>query len=250
MELHMKPEHPDVVAKKRLIGDLERKVEQEAASAGDGPALVPGAKPPTTADLIRQGRTRSMRAEIDKLEKQVATKEAEMERLRRSVSDYQHKVDSVPGHESELTDLMRDYETLQKIYTSLLTKKEDSKISANLERQQVSEQFKILDRARLPVRPFSPNRVQIAAIAAALGLFLAVALIAFIEYRTTALRTEEEIVRALVLPVIAAIPIMTTPADIRRHRRMVLLSVAATLLLVLGVATAALWHFGMLKGLV
>ena len=39
------------------------------------------------------------------------------------------------------------------------------------------------------------------------------------EYRTTALRTEDEIVRALVLPVIAAIPMMIAVADIRRRRR-------------------------------
>jgi len=57
-------------------------------------------------------------------------------RLRQAVVDYQHRVEAVPGHESEQTDLMRDYDTLQKSYSSLLAKKEDSKISANLERQQ------------------------------------------------------------------------------------------------------------------
>jgi polysaccharide chain length determinant protein (PEP-CTERM system associated) len=247
LELRMKPEHPDVIAKKRAIAELERTVEQEAAVPGQAP--VPGAKPTTTAELIRQARTRQYQLEIDKLDRQIASKDADMERLRREVAEYQRKVEAVPGHESEQIDLMRDYDTLQKMYSSLLAKKEDSKISANLERQQVSEQFKILDRARLPQRPYTPNRIQITAIAAFGGLVLAIGIAALMEYRTTALRTEDEIVRALVLPVLAAIPMMTAAADLRRRRRIMIVSVAATILVGLGVATFSLRHFGLLKGI-
>ena len=71
---------------------------------------------------------------------------------------YQARVESTPTRESELIELTRDYDTLQKTYTSLLGKKEDSKIAANLERRQIGEQFKILDPARMPERPFSPDR--------------------------------------------------------------------------------------------
>jgi protein tyrosine kinase modulator len=247
LELRFKPEHPDVIAKKKAVVELEQKVEQESSLPGQAP--VAGAKPASTAELIRQARARQYQVEMDKLDRQIAAKEADMDRLRREVGDYQHKVQAVPGHESELTDLMRDYDTLQKIYSSLLAKKEDSKISANLERQQVSEQFKILDRARLPQRPYSPNRVRITAVAGTGGLLLAMGIAALMEYRTTALRTEDEIVRALVLPVIAAIPMMTAVADVRRRRRIMIASVTGTILLALGLATFSLRHFGLLKGI-
>jgi polysaccharide chain length determinant protein (PEP-CTERM system associated) len=247
LELRLKPGHPDVIAAKKAVAELEQKVEQESAVPGQTP--VAGAKPASTAELIRQARARQYQVEMDKLDRQIASKEADMERLRREVADYQHKVQAVPGHESELTDLMRDYDTLQKIYSSLLAKKEDSKISANLERQQVSEQFKILDRARLPQRPYTPNRIRITAVAAAAGLLLAIGIAALMEYRTTALRTEDEIVRALVLPVIAAIPMMTAVADVRRRRRIMIASVAGTIIVALGLATFSLRHFGLLKGI-
>ena len=244
MELRFKPGHPDVIAKKRLIVELERKVQEEG-STRDGVA----GKPTTTAEVIRQARARQYQVEMDKLDRQIAGKESEVERLNKVVVDYQRRVESVPGHESELTELMRDYETLQKIYASLLAKKEDSRISSNLERAQVGEQFKILDPARLPEKPFSPNRVQIGGVAAALGLLFGVGVAAYLEYHTTGLRTEDEIVRTLVLPVLAAIPIMTAVADRNRHRRRVLVSIAATLAVVLLVAAASLWHFGLLKGI-
>jgi len=144
---------------------------------------------------------------------------------------------------------MRDYDTLRNTYTSLLAKKEESKISANLERQQVSEQFKILDPARLPQKPFSPDRMKITAAGAAFGLLLGVAFAAFLEYRDSSLRSEDEVLRTLVLPVLAAIPAMTALSERGRRRRYLFVSAAAAVLAVAGVAALALWRLGMLKGM-
>jgi polysaccharide chain length determinant protein (PEP-CTERM system associated) len=248
MELRLRPEHPDVGAKKRLIAELERKVQQDAQEV---PAAAPGqtARPLSAAQLARESRAHQFQSEIEKLDRQIASKEADVARMRQSVSDYQRRVDAVPGHESELTDLMRDYDTMRNTYTSLLAKKEESKISANLERQQVSEQFKILDPARLPQKPFSPDRIRITLAGAAFGLMLGVMLAAFLEYRDTSLRSEEEILRTLVLPVLAAIPIMSAIADRGRRRRYLFVSAAATVLAVAGLAALTLWRLGVLKGM-
>ena len=39
-----------------------------------------------------------------------------------------------------------------------MAKRLDSQMSVNLERRQIGEQFRILDPARLPEKPYSPNR--------------------------------------------------------------------------------------------
>jgi polysaccharide chain length determinant protein (PEP-CTERM system associated) len=250
LELRYKPEHPDVVAKKRSIAELERKIQQEASiNANAATGRPPAARPVNAAEAMRQTRAREYQTEIDKVDRQIASKEAETARLAKLVSQSQRRVEAVPGHESELTDLMRDYDTLQKIYTALLTKKEDSKISSNLESQQVSEQFKILDPARLPEKPSSPDRRRVAAIGAAGGLALALAFAGFLEYRDTTLRSEEEILRTLVLPVLAAVPVLVAVADRNRQRRLVVASVTVTVLAVASVAVAAVWHFGLLQGI-
>ena len=238
MMLRLKPQHPDVVAKAKTIAELELKVRESGPGAGPDPRAQ---GPVTGADLIRRARGRQIQTELDKLDGQIAVKEADMQGLRRVMSDYQQRVEAVPGHESELTGLMRDYDTLQKIYADLLGKKENSQMSANLERQQVGEQFKVLDPARLPEAPFSPNRGRLALIAAGLGLFLALGLTGVIEYRDMTLRTEDEIVRTLVLPVVAAIPILTAFADLGRRRRNRFVLAAVTVTTVAGVS-AALWQ--------
>ncbi len=120
--------------------------------------------------------------------------------------------------ESELTALTRDYETLQNIYTGLLAKKEDAAIAANLERRQIGEQFKVLDSARVPQRPFSPNRMQINAIGSFGGVMLGLLLAALLEYRDSTLKSEDDVRMALSLPVLAAIPLLATNAPVSGGR--------------------------------
>ena len=75
-----------------------------------------------------------------------------------SISMYGQRVASAPSTESQLTELMRDYNTLQGTYQNLLSKSQEAKVAANLERQQIGEQFKVLDPARMPQRAATPNR--------------------------------------------------------------------------------------------
>ena len=247
MELRLTPEHPDVIAKKRLIA--RARAQGAAGRAGGHAGGEAPAKPLSAAQLVRQARARQFQAEIEKLDRQIASKEADVARLRQAVSDYQRRVEAVPGHESELTDLMRDYETLQKSYTSLLAKKEESKISANLERQQVSEQFKILDPARLPQKPFSPDRLQDHADRrrARADARRRVRRVPRVSRHLAAQRRRDP--ADAVLPVLAAIPIMMAAAERGRQRRVVVASVAATVLTIAGLAAVSLWRLGLLKGM-
>ncbi len=133
----------------------------------------------------RQRRTNELREELEQLDRQIAQKQEEEKRLRTVATGYQQRVDAAPTRESEMTELTRDYATLQTMYTTLLTKKEDSKIAANLERRQIGEQFKLLDPARLPERPFSPDRQLLNMMGIAAGLGVGLVLVAFLEYRDT-----------------------------------------------------------------
>ena len=69
-----------------------------------------------------------------------------------------------------------ELETLESNYRDLLMKKEQSLIAANLERRQIGEQFKLLDPARLPEAPISPNRLVLALLGAAAGFCLGMAM--------------------------------------------------------------------------
>jgi len=220
LELRLKPAHPDILRARKVVEELERKAEGEsAATIVAEPSPTPVA--PNPNDPLR--RLRNVREEMSTLDHQIAAKEAEEKRLHGLIAEYQRRIEATPTRESELTELTRDYSTIQGMYTGLLAKNEDAKISVNLERRQIGEQFKVLDPARLPEQPFSPERLRITLVGALLGLGLGVGLTAFLEYRDTTLNTDEDVLTALALPVLALVPIIRSAAELRRRRRRQLL---------------------------
>jgi polysaccharide chain length determinant protein (PEP-CTERM system associated) len=209
LELRLKAEHPDVQRAARRVLELEQRVEQ---AAQDAPVSSdPIRRPP--AELARARRLDELRQEIAQLDRQLAKRQQDEQRLRGQAAAFEARVEATPTRESEMIELTRDYTTLQALYTNLVGKKEESKISANLEQRQVGEQFKMLDPARVPERPFSPNRVRLNAIGMAGGLGLGLLLIGLLEYRDRTLKTDDEIAQLLSLPVLAVVPLMQSAAE-------------------------------------
>jgi polysaccharide chain length determinant protein (PEP-CTERM system associated) len=227
IENRLTAEHPDLIRAKRQVRDLEEKVA--TLTRRGGTAATPAAPPVSAAEFARQARVRSLQTDIQNLDRQITAKETEEGRLRSVMATYQRRVEAAPTRESELIELTRDYTTLQQVYTTLLTKREDSKVAANLERRQAGEQFRILDPARLPERPFSPNRLRIILVGAVAGLALGLGLAAGLEYRDTTLRTDDDVVTTVALPVLAMIPKVITTAEQRlkqKHKRWVMVGTA------------------------
>ncbi len=231
MQMQKKDTHPDVQRQKRLIADLQKKADAEALAR-------PVSAPASPAELLRKNRLAEARAELQKLDKQIADRTDAEQKLRASMGIYQKRIEEAPARDAELTELTRDYRTLQTMYTSLLAKKEDSKVAANLERRQIGEQFKILDPARLPERPSSPNRRQLQLVAIGLAVGLGMSLAALMEYLDKTLKSEGDVRAALNLIVLAGIPILpevTRSSD----RRWKVVAISAAVLLVAAAGTAA-----------
>ena len=106
MKRHYTAEHPDVKALERQIGELTVRADQEAKA----PKPI---KPVSPSDVAKQRNLRDLQADMDILDRQISASIAEEARLKRSISDYQGKIDVVPTRETELVSLTRDYDTLQ-----------------------------------------------------------------------------------------------------------------------------------------
>lgn len=224
MQQRLTNDHPDVIAAKRLIKELERSVAQDVLK-GTGTAMPDD--PVLAAKLTRMAQARTQLASV---EKEIARKTAEETRLKQLVATYQARVETEPARESELIALTRDYDTLKETYRSLLAKKEESGIAANLERQQVSQQFKTIDAARLPAEPYAPSRRLIALVAGGIGFALGFGLTVILELRDQSFRSGAEIVQRLSLPVIAMVPAVITRHEQRRQTRQFVLSLAVVLM--------------------
>jgi len=240
-KLRYTADHPDVKSLQRTVAELQAKADEEAKKPT--PATD---KPLSPAEAARQKRIRDLQADLEVIDRQIATSLGEETRLKDVIAAYQAKVDVVPSRESDLVELMRDYTTLQETYSSLLKKREDSKLAANLERRQIGEQFKVLDPASLPERPYNQSQRLGALVGAAVGgLALGLALVGFLEFRDFSFKSEEDVLRVLTLPVLALVPVMLSESDRQQHRRQrkrkLVMAFAATLVLIVS-AAAVVWR--------
>lgn len=207
LEMKLKADHPDVKRLRRTVAELKKRVEVEALQ-GEMTAKAPARPVAVAIDPARRKRLIDARAELENLDRTIAAKRSDESRLRGVMASYQQRIEASPIREAELASLTRDYETLQQSYRGLLSKKEESQISANLERRQIGEQFKILDPARMPEKPASPDRPRLYLVAVLAGLAVGVLLAAAAEYFDRTLKSEGDVRAALNLPVLATVPNM------------------------------------------
>jgi polysaccharide chain length determinant protein (PEP-CTERM system associated) len=205
LQLRLKAEHPDVIRLKRSIAELKKRVAVEAA---DQPVSTSGKVVVGPGDSVRRNRMSDAKGELASLDVQLASNAAEESRLRGILAEYQRRIEATPSREAELAGLTRDYDTIQQSYRTLLSKKEDSQIAANLERRQIGEQFRVVDAARVPEKPASPDRPKLYLLALTSALVIGFAFAASAEFLDRTMRSEEDVRAALKLPVVATIPLL------------------------------------------
>lgn len=204
--------HPDVVDLKRKIANLEPKVmermkkqaelrrKQEEAT-GDSNLSTPSPMfDPATERLITQ-----YKEQLKATQSEAKRLAEEMTNLKEQLAMYQKRVEATPKREQEMVQITRDYDLLKINYQSLLDKKIQAQMAENLERKQQGEQFKILDPARLPEKPVSPDRNKMLFAGTVLGLAMGLGLAWFREYMDRSFHEVEDVEAYLGLPVLATI---------------------------------------------
>src|SRR5436305_15126262 len=107
---------------------------------------------------------------VNKIE--IANRQKAIDDIKSKIPDYQVRLNRSPVMEQQLADLTRGYDQSKANYDSLLKKKNDSELATSLELQQQGEHFRVLDPPSLPVKPYSPKRLQLCAIGLVVGLYL------------------------------------------------------------------------------
>jgi capsular polysaccharide biosynthesis protein len=171
---------------------------------------------------------------------EVQNLELEISKINSQIADYQQRVERTPKHEQELLTLQRDYKNIQDSYNSLLNRKLEAEIAVNMEKKQKGEQFTVIDPARLPEKPVSPNMRRLFLMVLAAGLGFGAGLVMLLDFFDSSLRKPEYFEADLGVPVLATVPRIFQPKDTRRQRlsRMLFgVSLIVALCLLAGFAT-------------
>jgi hypothetical protein len=106
------------------------------------------------------------------------------------------------------------------------------------------ERFTIVESAKEPEHPVSPNRPLILIAGLALGLLTGLGLLVLREASDSSFHTVVDLQRTLGIPVLAAVPLIELPADRARRLRFLRRFVGAgAALLLLATAGLVAWHF-------
>lgn len=208
------PKHWDMIKAENILKEAQAKAEAEQLNRPlSGPTTL------SKEEQLRLGRIQQVRAELKAIDQAIAENLKDEKEARQVMNVAQARAEAAPIRETEMLKITRDYQTTSDQYTSLLRRREEARIAANLETRLQGESFKIVDSASFPERPISPNRPVINAAGMVAGLAVGLALIVLLEYRDASFKTDEEIIGLLTLPVLAVVPLMHSDADRRRNLR-------------------------------
>jgi len=200
--------HPDVKKLKSIIEKLKQKLEaakeeEELPSAESKEDILPDMGMDPVAPLKAQRA--QLVAEANNIQ-------AEVSAIQEKMKIYAQRVEDTPKRELELQSLTRDYSNIQDVYNSILDRKLEAELSVNMEKKQKGEQFRILDHARLPEKPISPNVKMMFLLSIAGGLGLGGGFLFLKELLTfSVIRRDDQIDTLLGLPILASIPPLEKP---------------------------------------
>lgn len=194
-------EYPVVVKVKHNIALLQQKIKES-----NSPIQTKTAKPALERATDVPTEIQQLQGQVHQYELQIREYAKVQKKLQGQIKILKARVQMSPLVEAEFDALTRNNKTALKFYDSLLAKRNDSAMATDLERRQESEQFSVLDPASLPHKPSFPSLKKFTAGGLGAGLALGLGLIAFVETRQRAIRTERDVVHFLQLPTLALIP--------------------------------------------
>jgi len=124
-----------------------------------------------------------------------------------------------PREEQELARLTRDYSVYSETYQRMQERLERARVTQRFGESDEGTKFKILEPARLPLRPVRPNHVKIFFFSLLLGIFVGAGIAFVAEYLDQSFQSAEEVQEALALPIIGTISTIVTEGDVEATRQ-------------------------------
>jgi uncharacterized protein involved in exopolysaccharide biosynthesis len=221
-------DHPDVIRLKKSLATLNaawhkassESMEIEGISfQPDNPAYI------STMTQLESVKIR-LKAELEK-----------RDRLREKLAIYEKRVLETPQIEQEWLILRRDYDGAVKKYYEIKQKQLQAKISEQLEQESKGERFSLLDPPNLPSQPIRPNRMGVLLLGTVFSMAGGLGFAAVKEFMDRTIRGAKAVTSLLTAPPLSTIPYIENRKDVRRTRRIRLLTIAlgflALLLIVL-----------------
>lgn len=221
-----KEAHPDVVILRDQINALQDKLVEEkedlarAMNDGDTSALssMDGLRPNPLFDQLSI-KLIDVEGEIAKLDARKIQKES-------TVTQLLALSQRVPEVEAEEARLNRDYDVLLDNYNLLLGKREETRMSQVLEDTSQGIEYSLIEPAKMPTAPASPNRLFLVAVSVIAGIVSGAGIAFVINQFHSTFSSEQRLRDVFNLPVLGSVSaILSKQDETLRKRNMITSSV-------------------------
>jgi polysaccharide chain length determinant protein (PEP-CTERM system associated) len=165
-------QHPDVVATRRLMRELEKEKAQQLEEMRRAAAAATPGTGAATGSMVEQELSRMLAA----AEVQVATLRTRAGEYGGRLAAARESLKTAPQLEAEAAQLNRDYGINRKNYEDLVARRQSAAMSGELEAAAGMADFRLIDPPRVSPKPVSPNRIALLPLALAAGLAAGLAL--------------------------------------------------------------------------
>ncbi len=206
LETRFSDKYPDVIKTRAEIAELEKRLDESKESSGSSNDL-----PDNPAYITLASQLSSTKADIDSVKRQIWD-------FGKKANEYRRRIEATPKVEETYKALSIERDNKQAKFNDLMRKHMEAKVAHGLEKEQKGERFTLIDPARLPEKPYKPNRLAILLIGFVLGIGAGVGTASFNEYADHSVRNAEALAQATSFPVLGSIPEIVTEKDMIRRK--------------------------------
>jgi polysaccharide chain length determinant protein (PEP-CTERM system associated) len=205
-------EHPDVVAARRLIAQLEQERRQRIEYERQHPS-GPGAAPKEDVAL------QQMKVKLAESEASAASLRGRASALAARLQELQSAASRVPQAEAELAQLNRDYDVIKRNYEQLVQRREAASISGHADEDGRLAEFRVIEPPRTGPRPVFPSRAMLVPLALLLSLGAGIATCYGLSQMMPTVHSGRALRALSQRPFLGTISTLPTPASLRSERR-------------------------------
>jgi polysaccharide chain length determinant protein (PEP-CTERM system associated) len=231
--LNYTDQYPDVVRVRHQIADIQQAMKQEELRRAQGPqqagAFADTQMNPMYQELRSQNAAASREAAATQTRMGIAESmlEEELNRSRR-----------IAKSESALAELTRDYEVNRDIYQDLLRRRENARVSMELDREQRGLTLRVQDPPIMPLRPTGLRFLHFALGGLLLAVAMPVGLLFLLVRFDPRIRSVRLLQKYADRPILTVVPVYKTPRARRTQRNRNVASFAMLLAVVVAYGAA------------
>jgi len=199
--------HPDVIAAKKLITELQ----SEISSASKSEPGKPGEPASADAVMIPNPVYVQLQAKYSEEQANVAVQRQRLDAAAKDLESAKHDATHAIDTTTKFNELDRDYGNIEGMYKQLLQSREEATLSQAKDDQNEGISFRVLDPPTTPQFPTAPNRRALNTMVLLVGLGSGVAVAVLLMLNASRLITAEDIVAMFGLPVLGVVTQLRDP---------------------------------------